>query len=71
VCRKRDLDLADLEGTRWETKLKGEKTKKNLAHAVVASALRKSTAADLPEGEICLCRSSLASPGGEAEDDGG
>lgn len=62
VCRKRDLDLAEIEygGWLWTT------TKKKLALAVVASELGR-TLEGLDEGTLTLCRSRLASPGGRDE----
>jgi hypothetical protein len=64
ACRKRDLDLAEIEYGSWFRTT----TKEKLALAVVASELGK-TLEDLDEGSLTLCRSHLTSPGGLDEQD--
>jgi hypothetical protein len=54
VCRRRDLDLAEIDCTVWIRTT----TKKKLALAVVASELGK-TLEELDEGMLTLCRSVL------------
>ncbi len=64
ACRKRDLTLTELKSSGWSWTT----TKEKLALAVVASELGK-TLEDLDEGMLTLCRSHLASPGGQDEQD--
>ena len=64
VCRRRDLDLAEIECTTWLRSTIKEK----LALVVVASELGRALE-ELDEGMLTLCRSVLASADRREEQD--